>query len=125
MKDFSSEMVMKRNGWKLDVTHSMTKAYSRKCGMESWFGYDRGRAVGSVETTFQGTGKATLNFGNCYRTGRVIVYLNDKEISRANRNTPRKEVEFEYSKGDVLLIEEVRVGIIKLNSLELHYKGIT
>ena len=118
-------MVMKRNGWKLDVTHSMTKSYSRKCGMESWYGYNRGTAVGSVETTFQGTGKATLNFGNCYRTGRVIVYLNDKEISRANRNTPRKEVEFEYSKGDVLLIEEVRVGIIKLNSLELHYKGIT
>ena len=101
----------------------MTSAYSPQCGMDTWFGYNYGRLVGSVQTTFQGTGKAVLNFGNCYQSGRVIVYLNGKEISRAHGKTPRKEVEFQYSKGDLLRIEEVHVAIIKLNSLELYHNG--
>ena len=125
LTDFSSAMVMERNGWKLNIKYSMTSAYSRQCGMDTWFGYNYGRSVGSVQTTFQGTGKAVLNFGNCYQSGRVIVYLNGKEISRAHGNTLRKEVEFQYSKGDLLRIEEVHVAIIKINSLGLYHNGTT
>ena len=116
---------MKKNGWKLNIRHSMTSVYSPQCGMDTWFGYNHGRSVGSVQTMFHGTGKAVLNFGNCYQSGRVIVYLNGREISGANKNTPRKEVEFQYSKGDILRIDEVLVAIIKLNSLELYHNGIT
>ena len=124
LTDFSSAMAMEKNGWKLNIRHSMDSAYSEKCGMDTWFGYNYGEKVGSVQTTFKGTGKATLNFGNCYRSGWVKVYLNGKEISRANGNTPRKEVEFRYSKDDILRIKEVNVAIIKLNSLELYHKGM-
>ena len=45
--------------------------------------------------------------------------MNGKEISRAGPNVKRKEVEFEFLKGDTITIKEVNVGIIKLNSLQL------
>ena len=57
--------------------------------------------------------------GNCYQKGQVIVYLNNQEISRATAYESKKEVTFNYSKGDTLLIKEVNIGIIKLNSLDL------
>ena len=124
LTDFSSAMVMERNGWKLNIRCSMTSKFSPQCGRDTWFGYNYAQSVGSVQTMFQGTGKATLNFGNCYGSGHVIVYLNGREISRANAYQPRIDVEFQYSKGDILYIVEVNTAIIKLNSLHLYRIGI-
>ena len=114
---------MQRNGWIIDVKKSMDPRYFDTCGKETWFGYNPGSSVGSVKTRFRGNGAATLNFGNCYKQGEVIVYLNENEISRAYNNTPKVETNFEYNKGDVLSIKEVDTAIIKLNSLKLYRQG--
>ena len=114
---------MQKNGWKIDAANSMDTRYSKQCGNKTWFGYNHGSSIGSVWTRFRGNGTATLNFGNCYRRGLVIVYLNGIEISRAHRNTLKMETNFEYSKGDVLSIKEFDVAIIKLNSLKLSHQG--
>ena len=114
---------MERNGWIIDVKKSMDPRYFDTCGKETWFGYNPGSSVGSVKTRFLGNGAATLNFGNCYNRGRVKVYLNDKEISIAYKNTLKKEVTFEYFQGDRLSIKEFSSAIIKLNSLTLRNQG--
>ena len=75
--------------------------------------------VGSAEATFQGSGTAKLSYGNCYYRGQVIVYLNGVELSRTAASSSMKEVSFKYEKDDTLVIKEINVGVIKLNSLEL------
>ena len=117
--DFSSPEVMRKNGWKIDAVFQYDPRYLRICGNETWYGYNFNHAVGSVKIAFLGNGKATLNFGNCFTNGFVIVYLNDQEISRANRNVRSKEVKFNFSKRDVLTIKELNIAIIKLNSLKI------
>ena len=68
---------------------------------------------------FAGSGKATLNFGNCYHQDRVTVYLNKKDIGHADAWTFEKEITFDYSNGDILTLKEHPMAIIKLNSLKL------
>ena len=109
---------MIRNGWKIDATFSMDTKYL-SCGDKTWYGYSYGQSVGSLQATFRGRGRAELCYGNCYRQGQVVVYLNDEEISRAEAYSKMKEVSFNFSKDDILLIKEINVGIIKLNSLKL------
>ena len=121
---------MQKNGWTINANNKRVQIrlgifedYSNQCGRETWFGYNWGPAVGWVKTTFRGNGVATLNFGNCYKYGEVIVYLNENEIAKAYNNTPKVETNFEYNKGDVLSIKEVDTAIIKLNSLKLSHQG--
>ena len=119
LKDLSSAEAMKLNGWKINTKYSMNSKYRSRCGDKTWYGYNYGLSVGSAQASFEGTGTAKLSYGNCYQRGQVIVYLNNEEISRAAAYESIKEVTFNYSKGDILLINEVNVGIIKLNSLDL------
>ena len=118
--EFSSPAVMRKNGWVVDAAYENVPKYSNWCGTKTWFGYNYGRSVGSVKTTFHGNGIAKLNFGNCYKSGNVIVYLNDKKIGRAHGYVRSREIKFKYSKGDTLMIKELNVAIIKLISLNLH-----
>ena len=111
---------MKKGGWNFDVSHQHTYyKYARECGTSTWYGFKYGYPIGSVTAIFAGSGKATLNFGNCYASGRVVVYLNEKDIGHADANTPKQEITFDYSKGDNLTIKEENMAIIKLNSLNL------
>ena len=121
---------MKKNGWILEPStqDSMNPGrkveFSQVCGNDTWYGYADGDTVGSVQPTFEGNGKATLDFGNCQSQGYVKVFLNGVEISRANAMTPTVQVIFEYSKGDTLLIKELKSSIIKINSLNLSHQVI-
>ena len=119
LKDLSSAEAMKLNGWRINTKYSMNSKYRSRCGDETWYGYNYGYSVGSAQASFEGTGTAKLSYGNCYQKGQVLVYLNNEEISRATASESKKEVTFNYSKGDTLLIKEVNIGIIKLNSLDL------
>ena len=107
------------NGWRINVTNSMEPKYGFTCGRKTWYGYNYAFSIGSIQASFEGTGTAKLRYGNCYMSGQVIVYLNGEEISRAEAYDTMKEVIFNYSKGDNLLLKEVNIAIIKLNSLEL------
>ena len=119
LKDLSSAEAMKLNGWRINAKYSMNSKYRSRCGDKTWYGYNYGFSVGSAQASFEGTGAAKLSYRNCYQKGQVIVYLNNQEISRATAYESKKEVTFNYSKGDTLLIKEVNIGIIKLNSLDL------
>jgi len=122
LNDFSSAEVMEQNGWKIDAKNSMDPHYSEWCGTETWFGYTSSDAIGYVEATFVGKGRATLTFGNCNKEGSVVVKLDGKEISSAKAKTLEK-VEFQYSQGNTLRIEEINTAIIKLNSLSMVTEG--
>ena len=119
LEDLSSAEVMRSNGWRINASYSMDSKYRARCGGKTWYGYNYGMLVGSAEVTFQGSGTAKLSYGNCYPQGQVIVYLNGVEISRAAASSSMKDVTFNYEKYDTLVIKELNIGIIKLNSLEL------
>ena len=63
---------MKDSGWIVFVKADPNKAYGAKrfCGNETFWGYKHGAAIGYVQATFKGSGKGTLNFGNCRPTAR-------------------------------------------------------
>ena len=119
LEDLSSAEVMRSNGWVIDASYSMDSKYRARCGGKTWYGYNYGKYVGSVQAKFKGSGTAKLSYGNCYPQGQVIVYLNGVEINRAAASNSIQEVTFNYEKDDTLVIKELNIGIVKLNSLEL------
>ena len=82
----------------------------------TWYGWGNSGAVGKISTVLKESGRAKLDFGNCWiepnTDDAVIVYLNDKEISSASKETPSKIIEFDFKDGDVLKLEEVNNVII-------------
>ena len=86
---------------------------------KSWYGYAYGNAIGTIAATFQGSGSAVLNYGNCYHSGEVIVSLNGNELSRVWGFVFEKEISFGFAKGDILEVKETS-GIIKLNTFKIN-----
>ena len=112
---------MPANGWITDSTSLNDAQYRSTCDFgNTWYGYIGGSNVGSIWTTFQGAGTATLSFGNCYNGGSVKVFLNEKAIAEAIP-LQRKEISFDYSVGDVLKIKEYS-AIWKLYSFSVQCK---
>ena len=65
----------------------------------NWYGFLNNNSSGSISTTFNGRGRARLNFGNCWTTGTVYAYLNGNSIASVPANTPSKTVEFDFNQG--------------------------
>ena len=65
----------------------------------NWYGFLNNNSSGSISTTFNGRGRARLNFGNCWTTGTVYAYLNGNAIASAPANNPSKTVEFDFNQG--------------------------
>ena len=42
------------------------------CAGYSWYGWNPNDKQASISTTLHGFGKAVLEFGNCWKTGKVI-----------------------------------------------------
>ena len=128
LTDLSNKYVMEANGWDTDVQYSSSSDwnddYGRICSTETFYGYKGGAPVGTVSVIFRGEGKATLNFGNCYDKGRVVVMLNDIELAAARASRPQEQITFYYKKDDVLLVKEVFEAIVKLHSLDLECGGM-
>ena len=96
----------------------MNRDYHSQCDQgDTWYGWVPYASRGAVNTTFQGEGAAILSFGNCLNQGRVRVFLNDEMIGEIP-NLGTKDVFFEYSVGDKLMIIEYET-IWKLYSLRL------
>ena len=110
---------MKENGWKIDVSNSNDSSYAAQCGCATWFGYKYGYPTGAISTTLMGSGRAVLDFGNCYDHGDVRVSLNNEVIGSAGPNILSKQISFDYSRNSFLMIIEENMAIIKLNSLTL------
>ena len=105
--------------WTIDVGTSVWNDTSPSARCSNWYGYSNGSPMGSVSTTFDVKGQATLDFGNCWSSGTVYVYLDGNVIASAPQNTPSKKVEFDFNIGSILKITEENVAIIQFNSLNI------
>ena len=85
----------------------------------NWYGFLNNNSSGSISTTFNGRGRARLNFGNCWTTGTVKVHLDGTFIAFAPGNTPSKTVEVYFNIGSILKITEENSAIISYNSLHI------
>ena len=65
-----------------------------------------------------GSGRASLDFGNCWNKGQVSAYLNDKKIATAGEST-EVTVEFAFHEGFVLKIVEHDTSIIQFNGFSV------
>ena len=121
----SSKAGMENNGWVFDGKKAAdgkegscgTASWHGDCGAGSW--YCSGSKIGSISMKFKYSGNATLDFGNCYRNGKVVVRLNGDTTGEVEANVKSKTINFEFGKGDELKISEEGTGIIKLNSFKV------
>ena len=85
-----NKTAMEFSGWNINV-HTDLASYETDCGNSTFVGYkgkagDGKAAEGTVIATFQGSGRASLHFGNCggLPSRFVQVFLNDELISSAS-----------------------------------------
>lgn len=64
-----------------------------------------------------GSGQATLVYGNPWATGETVVYLNNQQIDQAGSQTPLKTKVFNFTSGDLIKIREESNGVIAISSL--------
>ena len=83
----------------------------------NWYGWMDGDPYGSITTTFNGIGRAQLDFGNCFYRNAVNATLDETVIATARANTPSMKVEFDFHIGSILKIAEY--GILQFNSLNI------
>jgi len=84
----------------------------------NWYAFKNNDAVGTMKITLNGTGKGKLEFGNCWKTGVVKVYLDESEIASAGPGE-FKLVSFEYNDGSQLEISELDTAIIQIDNFVL------
>ena len=123
LNNFSTTTFMKRAGWNLDLKYwqNFHRDVAPRCRRgNNWFGWSDHAGVGTISTRLQRNGEATLDFGNCWDAGKVVVYLNDIAIASAEKNTPTKTVSFNFDHGDILkLRDEGANSVISLNGLTM------
>jgi len=83
----------------------------------NWYGWTTGDPKGFITTTFNGIGRAQLDFGNCFTYNTVKATLDGTVIATAPANTPSMKVEFDFHIGSILKITEN--GILQFNSLDI------
>ena len=88
------------------------------CNLNSWVGFLNDDPNGYIKTKLEGFGTARLDFGNCWKTGTVKVFLDGIEIASAPANTANKIVEFSFNSSE-LEIREEGIGILLYNSFEV------
>ena len=67
---------------------------------------------------YLGSGRASLDFGNCWNRGQVSAYLNDEKIATAGEST-EVTVDFAFHEGFVLKIVEHATSIIQFNGFSV------
>ena len=85
----------------------------------NWYCWKDNEPVGSIETTLFGNGRGRVDFGNCWTTGVVRLFLNGTEIASASSNSPSNVVEFDFTSGQTLKLVEESIGIIQFNHFEV------
>ena len=114
---------MELAGWTINMTHiggsPGSEKYAPDCKGVRFWGYSFVNPIGKMSTVFLGHEKAKIDFGSCYWQGMTKVHLNGELIGTANANQKSVVKTFSYKPGDILMLEEVDVGIIALNSLEI------
>ena len=102
--DVESPFTNTANGWTIDCDMGVWETVSEENKIvrgrcRNWYGFMNENPIGSISTTFNGRGRARLDFGNCWTSGTVYAYLNGNAIASAPANTPSKTVEFDFNQG--------------------------
>ena len=114
---------MEAGGWKfLNINYDMPSNYLSACGDKTWYGFKYPR-IGNIGANFTGTGTAILDYGNCHTNGQTNVELNGRLVDTVEKNTPSKQIIFDFAPGDSIQLNELNEAIIKLNSLTLKCKS--
>ena len=122
---------MSTNGWEFDLTHDGSiqtdtyKSIDEKCGtISKWYGWSSHSFVGTLSAILNGTGKVTLDFGNCWDDGKVKVYLDSKLMAVAGEDDHSVTKTFSFSPGSLLEIkDEDGNAVILLNSIKFACNG--
>ena len=128
LTDLTSRVEMENSGWTFTPninnkgSGAGLEAILKACSAGTWYGW-AGSGNGKTSATFVGSGRATLDYGNCWISGTVNVYLNDVIIATSPINSPSQTITFHFSSNDVLSVEEVGFGVIKINSLVVNCRG--
>jgi len=83
-----------QTSWTIDCASGVWKQSSRDYVIEygqvcsNWWCNTGGPPIGSISTSFNGIGRAKLDFGNCWMHGTVKATLNGTVIASATQNTP-------------------------------------
>ena len=123
-----SPLTTKVPGWNIDCESgdwcvlTAKRCWDYKC--QNWYCYtdisykNGAPVVSTIKTKLYGSGKAKLDFGNCYNLGDVRFYLNNREIAAAPGGTNSTVVEFDYTDGNELKLVE-HFAIIMFNSFQI------
>ena len=130
---------MSSNGWKFDLTNDgstpsaaayayVGKYCAAKNGKRNWFGWSDWKKVGTLSTVLKGSGNLTINFGNCWNSGKVKVYLDAKLMATADKSElghPKTvTATFAFHQGSLLEIkDEGDNSVISLNSMTFDCSG--
>jgi hypothetical protein len=89
--DRGSPFTNTANGWTIDCDMGVWDSGEEPADLQcsNWYGFMNDNHIGSITTTFNGRGRARLDFGNCWTSGTVYAYLNGNAIASASANTPR------------------------------------
>ena len=121
-QNLKNKEVMKAAGWNFGSLLKINDSvYKNQCKDYPFWAYQSGIGVGSISTVFQGSGSGTIIFGNCYLdespSSKTTVSLNDNLIGTATKT--KVTLNFNFTKGDILEVEEINTGILGIYSFHL------
>ena len=112
---------MMSNGWNFDFTDDSathTGVGSECVSHKIWYGWSGGNAVGTFSATLEGSGEATIDFGNCWSAGVVNLYLDDTKLATASVGQKSMGFIFSFTPGSVLKIkDEGGNAVVSFNSI--------
>jgi hypothetical protein len=80
------------------------------------------RTPPSVSKYMQGNGRATLNYGNCWKTGTAFVELNGRNIQTAGKWSD-VSISFVFKDGDQLSVRDDGKAVINLKQFTIDECG--
>ena len=73
--------LMRSNGWEVNTMYDKNSrsinACNNKFNDENFYGWSVGDDVAELSYTFSGDGEYSIEFGNCWTEGAVMLYYND------------------------------------------------
>jgi len=130
--DFSNVLNMMKVGWvpgQGTGNHKhMAKVFRQGRGgavcdnhKGNYWAWAGGRAVGTMSLVSPVSTDVTIDFGNCWNQGFVGVYRtrngDEEEMATAQVGQGEEKVTFAVLKGDTIIIKDVGVAIIRINSV--------
>merc|ERR1712083_727402 len=88
------------------------------CSSTNWFGYKGWSQSGSMKTTLNKCGRASLKFSNCYKNSEVEAKLNGKQIAKLS-GWEIKTIEFDFKDGDIFELADIGYGIVELYDFKI------